>query len=255
MLRPDWNAQGDLLAIDHRQPESCRFSLIGRGQAWLGPDWGSAGATARPRPLSWQTGAYADVCEWSYRVDGARRERTAVLLRGRSMALIAEQAGPEAAIRVGIAPGLKVRPIEGVRGLVLSPVRGGSARVWPIGLPDAPATGDGFAEVGGSIAYEKKSPGKQGWLPLLISWDADRNRRQVHWRPLTVTENRKVCRADQAVAWRVSWGREESLVVYRSLSRHASRCFLGHQTRAGTRFLMAEFDDDGDFRPLLTVMA
>ncbi|MFO0960256.1 MAG: hypothetical protein U0800_22920 [Isosphaeraceae bacterium] len=259
VLRPDWNAHGDLLAIDHRRPEGCRFSVIGRGQAWLGPGWegsqSEVGSGPRPRPRGWQTGAYADFYEWSFASPGGRKERTAVLLRGRGMALIAEQAGAEAAFRVGIPPGVKARPVEGSRGLILSPSRGGSARLWPIGLSAMPSAGEGFGIDGGSISYTKRFEGRRGWLPMLISWDADRNRRPAHWRPLTVTEDRKVCRDDRAVAWRVSWGREETLVVYRSLGRPASRCFLGHQTKGGTRFLMAEFDDDGDFRPLLTVMA
>lgn len=255
ILRADWNPQGDVLAIDHRRPETCRFSLIGRGQAWLGPVWDGVVSSSRPRPRGWQTGIHADYQEWSFGRGANRRDRLAVLLRGRGMALIAEQGRPSAEIRLPIALGLKPRPIETSRGLILAPAHGGSARVWPIGLPNPATPDDRFDVEGGAIAYSRRFPGKQGWLPLLVSWDSERNRRPVQWRSLTVTENRKACRDDRAVAWRISWGRGETLVIYRSLGRPESRCFLGHQTRSGTRFLMAEFDDDGDFRPLLTVMA
>ena len=49
----------------------------------------------------------------------------------------------------------------------------------------------------------------------------------------------------------MSWGRDETYVVYRSLGPPARRAFLGHQTAA--RFLIGEFDTDGDLKPILTV--
>jgi hypothetical protein len=40
-------------------------------------------------------------------------------------------------------------------------------------------------------------------------------------------------------------------VIYRSLGPHARRAFLGHQTAA--QFLIADFDEDGNLKPILTV--
>ena len=55
---------------------------------------------------------------------------------------------------------------------------------------------------------------------------------------------------DTAFAARVTWGRDETLVVYRSLGRPALRAFLGHQTTA--RFLVGLLHrPKGTVEPLL----
>ena len=53
------------------------------------------------------------------------------------------------------------------------------------------------------------------------------------------------------VAARVSWGREETYIIYRSLGPPAPCVFLGYQTSA--RFLIGQFTTDGDFKPIFTV--
>ena len=49
----------------------------------------------------------------------------------------------------------------------------------------------------------------------------------------------------------MTWGRDETLVVYRSLARPGLRAFLGHQTRA--RFLVGLFTAEGEVEPLVKV--
>jgi hypothetical protein len=75
----------------------------------------------------------------------------------------------------------------------------------------------------------------------------------VRWRRLTVSETSRVCTPDVAQAYRVSWGVDETLVVYRGLAHAASRSFLGHQTKAATRWLVGDFDREGNIKPLLTL--
>ena len=50
---------------------------------------------------------------------------------------------------------------------------------------------------------------------------------------------------------RVSWGRDETYVIYRSLAQARSRAFLGHQTTA--RFLVGLFKRDGAVEPIMRV--
>src|SRR5262249_28575951 len=94
MLRPDWLPDGDFLAVDHRDLHSpCRFEVFGKGRSWLGPVWveglgGSVEPMSRPRRSRWFTGAAADLIEWSYRLDHVRVTRSALLLRGRRLALL-----------------------------------------------------------------------------------------------------------------------------------------------------------------------
>ena len=88
-------------------------------------------------------------------------------------------------------------------------------------------------------------------MPLLVSWDGLRHRKRLSWRVLTVSEDAKICPPDLAFAVRVSWGRDETYVIYRSLGPPALRAFLGHQTRA--RFLIGQFTDEGTVEPLVSV--
>jgi hypothetical protein len=244
--------------VDQRPAEDrCRLSLVGGGHEWFGPNWDGAEITGRARVTVWHTGAYADFLEWTFPTARGRMTRTALLLRGRDLALLAEQVeGPgEAAFSLALGRGVRTKEVEGSRAIQLQPTKGPAARVVPLGLTmTRGATGRGSCEVvAEDLRLQSVVEGRRAWLPLLVSWGVERHRKPVHWRPLTVTEKSKVCRDDVAVAWRVWWSQADSLVVYRSLSRHASRCFLGHQTKNGTRFFVAEFDSDGDMRPLLTV--
>ena len=56
---------------------------------------------------------------------------------------------------------------------------------------------------------------------------------------------------DVAFAVRVSWGRDDTLIIYRSLGPSAPRSFLGYQTKA--RFLLGRFTNEGNVEPLLSV--
>jgi hypothetical protein len=86
---------------------------------------------------------------------------------------------------------------------------------------------------------------------LLVSWDPLRNRQAIHWRVLTVSEESQVCPPDRAFAVRVTWGRRETLLIYRSLAPPALRSVLGHQTRA--RMLVALFDREGTVTPIVSL--
>jgi hypothetical protein len=84
-----------------------------------------------------------------------------------------------------------------------------------------------------------------------VSWDTQRNRKPVHWRHLTVTHKWRVSPPEVSSAVRVSFGRNETLLIYRSLGRPGLRAFLGHQSQA--RFLVGLFSQEGEVEPLLTV--
>ncbi|MHB1557581.1 MAG: hypothetical protein ACYC61_08890 [Isosphaeraceae bacterium] len=275
VLRADWRPDGDFLAVEHREPSGpCRFELYGGGRTWLGPDWGGidpegttgAGASAtrtRVRPSQWITGSTADLLEWTIREGDARITRSAVLLRGRRMALISAQAERPAAaaawpgspaLALTIAPDLTAGPVRESRALALTgPGRRGAAQVLPIALPCRPYPTDrgSLRAEGGRLVLRVAPAGRRCWLPLLVSWDTARHRSPPTWRVLTVSERARAVGTDRAVAVRVSWGRDETYVVYRSLGPPARRAFLGHQTAA--RFLIARFDADGDVEPILTV--
>jgi hypothetical protein len=265
VLRPDWLAAGDFLALDHRDPRSpCRFELFGAGRSWLGPQWDVAGVDApgaRPRPRIWMTGAAADLAEWSSRSGPVRVTRSALLVRGRRLALLSALVESRDlptsrgwTMRLALPPAIAAAPVADCRAVSLAePHRRGSAQVLPIGLPCRPyPTERGmFRAEGSELILNQTASGRRCWLPLLVSWDPARHRKTLQWRILTVSERSRPVPPDRAFAARVSWGRDETYVIYRSLGTPAPRAFLGYQTKA--RFVFGEFTTDGEVKPILTV--
>jgi hypothetical protein len=263
VLRANWARDGDFVAVDHRVPAtSTRFELFGQGRVLLGPTWTSdvpdAGST-RARPTFWVSHSSADVVEWSFRVGPARVVRTVVLLRGRRIALIGQQwdgPGDPGDLRLALAEGVNAAPIPESRGLslVTSPRRT-SAQVFPIGLPrlNYPTDRGSLGVQGRELVLRAGKVGgaNRSWSALLVSWEPKRNRQAVHWRTLTVSENSRACAPGVAFAARVTWGKDDTLVIYRSLGRPGHRAFLGHQTRS--RFLVGLFTSEGEVEPLVDV--
>ncbi|MBV8554485.1 MAG: hypothetical protein JO116_02895 [Planctomycetaceae bacterium] len=107
--------------------------------------------------------------------------RTALLLRGRRLALLADQAAA---------------PLPESRDVSLIPARGrGSAQVLPLGLPCFldPTDRGAISWEAGSLDLGPAEEGRRCWLPLLVSWDPIRGRMQVRWRVLTISEGSKAC--------------------------------------------------------------
>lgn len=260
VLRANWARDGDLIAIDHREGgTSTLVELFGQGHAWLGPHWASGGPdgpVSRARPVLWVSHSTADLFEWSFRAGRARVVRTAVLLRGRRLALLGEHwegTGDPGPWRLGLAEGVEASPLPGCRGLILTRgARRPRAQVLPLSLPrhDSPTDRGAVAIEGREIVLNQKGA---GWRVVLISWEPTRNRPPVHWRTLTVSENSRAVSPETAFAARVTWERDETLVVYRSLRAPAPRAFLGHPTR--DRFLVGLFSRVGEVEPLLKVEA
>jgi hypothetical protein len=272
ILRANWSEHGDFLAIDHRRPGSTSLvELTGLGQVWLGPTWAADdplaqsgladGRSSPPRLRTWLTNSAADLAEWSFRSRGARVTRTVLLLRGRRIALLADQvdgvrpgAPASAGWHIAVPPGVESAPTTGTTAWTLAPRRGSPrARLVPLALPCLGGTPDRgtFTRAGRTLHLSQPCRGRRAWLPVLASWDPIRNRQAIHWRMLTVAENSRVCPPDRAFAARVTWGRSETLVIYRSLGPPALRSLLGHQTRA--RMLVALFGSDGTVTPILTL--
>ena len=177
-----------------------RFELIGSGCSWLGPDWrlASRHRIARARPGSWISNSVVDLAEWSYRRRGLRLTRSALLLRGRQLALLGEQVegkdlpGRPLDPEFGLPPGVTAEPIAESRGLLLRSSSGrATAQVLPVALPALPYETDRgqFASGRHSQITLNAPRGRRCWLPLVVSWDPRRNRKRLSWRVLTVSED------------------------------------------------------------------
>ena len=264
VLRDQVTGDGDFVALDHRMPgPSCRFELFGSGRSWLGPAWtieGEPGAATPPKPGPRLSVSGAEIAEWSYRVGVAKVTHSILLLGSRRLALFSaliEARAPlesNLTVRLSCPPSIKAETLQACRGIRLyGPIRGEAAQVLPIALPALPYETDrgAFLANDEGLILSQAPAGRRCWLPLLASWDRKRSRRRATWRVLTVSERGKAVRPERAFAVRVSWGRQETYVIYRSLDRAASRAFLGHRTRA--RFLIGMFTPDGNVTPIVKI--
>jgi hypothetical protein len=267
VLRADWTSRGDLVVFDHRTAGPTALEVYGAGQSWLGDSWtlpggGDAKSTVA-KPLSWTTSSSADVAEWTFRVGTLRITRTAVMLRGRKVAVLADlvegiKGMATLETRWATPPGKIVEPIADSRAFLVRPgTVGASAQAIPMGLPSLPYPTDrgkfGFESDTRELVLTQAATGTRAWLPLLLSWDHARHRKRLHWRVLTVSENYRACPPDTAWAARVSWGRTETFVVYRSLGPAARRSFLGFSTSASARLVVGRFTAEGDVDPIVTI--
>jgi hypothetical protein len=257
ILRADWLARGDFLAIDQRtRPTTGLLELVGGGTRWLGPSWERGEGAGRSRLVFWSSTPSADCVEWTFRRGTARVTRFVVFLRCRKLALISEQVdGGDGLrpLRVQSAPGVEAKIPRSRREIRLTAGRSACA-VLPLGLPEGsfPTPHGSFHVEGRELVLSQHAETRRVWLPLLMNWDASRNRLPVQWRRLTVSENGKVCNHGTATAFRIWWGsQKESLLIYRSLGPPALRAFLGHQTRS--RIIIGRFDHEGNVEPFLKV--
>lgn len=254
VLRADWSPKADSLTIDGRKSEgSDRMELVAQGTRLLGPAW-TPGPDSRPaRALQWTSGPLADLAEWTFRTSHGRITRTAVLLKGEDFALLADQrqaVDPEVAMRIALAPEVEVTPNDGDHALTL---RAGRVKPRLISLAmsglETPADRSGLTVEGQDVVLRQPATYPRSWLPLLISWRAERNRKALRLRRLTVTERSRPCPPNLAVAFLVAWGPGDALIIYRSLGRPGLRAFLGHQTSA--RFLIGQFTRSGEVESLV----
>jgi hypothetical protein len=266
VLRADWTPRGAFVAFDHRVAGPTRFEVFGDGRSWLGDAWTAPGDAARAgvgKPTSWTTGARADVAEWTFRAGPLRVVRAAVMLRGLKIAILADlvegiKSATPLETRWGIPPGVLAEPVADTRAFLLrTGAAGPSAQAVPLGLPALSYPTDRgqfrFDPEAREFVLSQAAAGERAWLPLLISWDHARHRKRLHWRVLTVSENYRACPPGAAWAARVSWGRAETYVIYRSLGPTARRSFLGYSTSDSTRLLVGRFTSEGVVEPIVAL--
>ncbi len=260
ILRANWGRRGDFLAVDGRsRSDRAWLELVGGGIGWLGPGWvagpGEPGPAHGRGPCRWLSTSNADLFEWSSRTATGRLTRTVALLRGRPLALIAtaheSRSGPvgEVESRFDLMPGVVATPLPDARGLVLRHGRE-RATLLPLGLPSWSGTTErgSMTVEDGRVVVRQRADGRRAWLPIVVRW-GPWPRPAPRWRRLTVVQESRVVAADRAVAARVAWGRDDGLVVYRSLDGPALRSFLGYQTESP--LIVGLFDREGKLRPLV----
>ncbi len=260
ILRPDWTPRGDWLAIDHRRPgPTSLIEVAGRGAAWLGPTWTAptlVGEVTQAEPTYWTTGPFADAYEWSFQAGPTRVTRSAVLVRGRALAILSQTeqgvGDPSGEVRWSLPEGVEARPDPESRALILSSGRGRpAARLIPLGLPESnyPTDRGALTSEGREVVLRQTTEGPNRCLAVMIAWDKKPPKR---WRTLTVAEKSAICPPGTAFAARASYRPGQGgLLVYRSLAPAGLRSVLGYQTKS--RFVVGSFTPSGDVRPWIKV--
>ncbi|MGC8640435.1 MAG: hypothetical protein ACP5XB_11225, partial [Isosphaeraceae bacterium] len=149
VLRASWQKEEDMVVVDHRERGSVtRLEVIGSGQSWLEPEWTSslsAGPITAPKPRQWVSNSVADLAEWSHRASGASITRTALMLRGRQIAILADEVAGKTPLseplesRLALPPGVTAVPLPDCRGMLLRQAgQRAGALALPLALPCLP---------------------------------------------------------------------------------------------------------------------
>lgn len=266
LLRSDWSATADSVAVTHHAalPQldvtvngepiihgSWGLQLqIGNAQIELAEEWSC---------ICWETDPEADYVELQMCGPGKLRvERMILLSRTDRFLLVADSISGVKHERIEYASQLPL-----VNGLTATAetetrlwnLRGprSRVRVVPLGLPAdrVHSTPHACTIADGAIQLRHVAEGRGLLAPLVFDWHPGRRQAAVDWKPLTVTEEGKILRPDQAMGHRLRIGAAQWL-FYRSLqSTGMSRAVLGHHTFNET--VIARFDKLGDVEPLLMI--
>jgi hypothetical protein len=116
--------------------------------------------------------------------------------------------------------------------------------VLPLYLPEwqtAMSTGSLACETSQLVFQNSSAGGRAIYSPLAISLCNRTNKQAYTWRQLTVAEDLRIVRRDEAVGYRIQLGKQQ-LMIYRNLDQVRRRSLLGVHTLCD--FYLASFDKD-----------
>ncbi|HAC90308.1 MAG TPA: hypothetical protein DCF63_06695 [Planctomycetaceae bacterium] len=116
--------------------------------------------------------------------------------------------------------------------------------VLPLFLPEwqtAMSTGSLTCEASQLVIQNSSAGGRSIYSPVAISLCNRTNKQAYTWRQLTVAEDLRIVRRDEAVGYRIQLGKHQ-LMIYRNLDQVRRRTLLGVHTLCD--FYLASFDKD-----------
>lgn len=266
ILQSDWSRSRNGLAVDYHEP-TVRSELLHRGECfWSGPctlelmrDGQRLSAESPWEEVLWETDedvVYLELeAEFSHGVKVQRQMVLAVpdeflfwidIVFADDVANLSYQ---------GSWPlGSQVRPKGPGKNTELF-LQGERRKltVLPVSLPEwrhDPARKGVLEASDGRMVLQCEQSGTSLAAPFFIDLSSKRNKQPYTWRQLTVTEDRRVCPPDVAVAYRVQVGRKQWL-IYRALRYAFTRAVLGQHLTC--EFLVARFLRDGTTETILEV--
>lgn len=273
VAQSDWRNKGCRLAIDYSKANMCIEALGPKGKTVLAGKWSlDFLLEGKQQP---QTGDWQEVCWFSDEDvdyleletqfgDGIRVQRQFALLRAERLlyladAVLTEQESDlslESSIPLGstskFAPANKT-----TEGFIESPA--GKSLVLPLFLPEwrrqisINSSRDSFTSVGSSLVAKVHQKARCVYNPVLISLCSSHAKQPFTWRHLTVADELRIVRPEEAQAFRVQFGTDQ-LFVYRNLDKPVRRTALGFHTFDD--FFIGRFDaEDGEMDTIVQVEA
>ncbi|MGE0609124.1 MAG: hypothetical protein AB7O62_18670 [Pirellulales bacterium] len=266
VLRRNWSADSDMLAVDFRGVE-IQFELVaGRDVLWSGP-W-KLNISVDDRPVA-PSGPWKSVCWFSDKdvdyleleaplMDGLIVQRQMLLARNEQFLLLGDGILGSQPRRLAYASTLPLRP-----GITFTPAketregflagRKRRAVVLPLALPEWRADSRGGELLWTDDGLQLRQTAANAaslFAPLLFDLSPRRLEQPLTWRRLTVAEQRNPVAADQGVAFRAQAGGRQ-WIVYRSLNGRVNRTFIG--ANVTSEFFCGRFTRGGLVRPLLEI--
>ena len=271
VMFPDWGVRRGRTQIDYSRDEIRLDVFAGRARVlsgtwrtWIETDSGE----------QYADGTWSEICEYSDDdvhyleleqawTGGLLVQRQCMLIRDDRCLLLADSIIPQEGqhrlpdwikYRSGLPldPSIQLVPESETREAFLDDGRKRalviplSAGEWTIGRSDATIQQAGDGALAVSAAGRSRL-----YVPLWFDFQKRRFDRKRTWRQLTIADQLRIVRSDEAVGYRVQVG-SEHWVVYRSLAERSCRSFLGNHLIAD--FFSARFDpEDGDHESLITV--
>ncbi|MFK7735473.1 MAG: hypothetical protein AB8B50_05580 [Pirellulaceae bacterium] len=269
----DWRRKGSKVALEFGQAD-CNLEALGpKGIPLLHGDWTLSveiDSQARLQLNEWQEVCWfcdedVDYLEIEARFgDEDRVQRQMILFREERLLLLADTLISETASALSMRSQIQLAANVSYRNEVKSTegfVKSSAAEclALPLFLPewkrDLSIAGDAssFSCVENQLVANAVAKGKRLYMPTLFSLCPSHARKPFTWRHLTVADELRIVRKDEAQAFRIQIGTDQWF-VYRNLAKPIRRTALGVHTMDD--FYAARFDsDEGECDTIVQVEA
>lgn len=264
LLRRNWTADGELLAVRYDDRLVRCELLCGRETFWSGV-WSVQlhldGNLLEQRSdwdhVCWVSDDDVDYLELEARfTGGVRVQRQMLLARADRLLFLSDavlgQAEGELDYRgvLPLDPGIAVQPAMETQEIVLAGRR--KLSVQPLALPEwrRDPRGGSLSASDAGLRLQQRRTARRMYAPLLIDLNPRRAKQPLTWRQLTVAEDRRTVLPEIAVGYRAQIGRQQWL-IYRALGERANRTVLG--SNLVSEFMFARFSAEGEAEPLLEI--
>ncbi|MCA9190650.1 MAG: hypothetical protein KDB03_02770 [Planctomycetales bacterium] len=258
-LQTSWKSKKPRIAIDFSDQDMCLEVLGPKGQPVLTGEWliqVEQDGQAELQHDTWDSVCWFSDDDVDYlEVEAqfgqhARIQRQIILFREDRLLLLADALLADVVgdwrIRseIPLAPRANFLSVEKMTEAKIQLSAKSSCLALPLFMPEwirQGATGTFGAEDNCLVMTNSCSSANRLYMPTLISLHSKHSRQPYTWRKLTVGEDLRIVRADEAAAYRMQIGKDQ-WVIYRTLAPATRRTAIGMHTLCD--FYAGRFDSD-----------